>query len=341
MPTTYPDSSTLTDTAWPPLACLVQQLQFLSDFLHAGPGSFPPCLLEALLQYQPRCRLHVFTFRLRSLHLPETDPDELALATAPCLHSIWVWYKDGLDDDDQPDYHSEAVESMVKGLAPNLKEVHLFREPSNHDLNGNPLPCAPWKGFTNVRTGTFLPAQLESLELGLDLGTTVPRLALNKEVVDSGTENTNLSFLRVLKLSRAVSQRVLWLIQAKSFPFTCAEDQEHEYYNNVRQFIHSLPQLTSLEVIAWPPNISLAGALPAGLREFWLRTQDGFGLDEATILELVARCPHIETLALKIHRHRGNTVEVALYKALGLFANLRRLVLTLDTSPLPPIVPSH
>ncbi|KAK4105066.1 hypothetical protein N658DRAFT_399760, partial [Parathielavia hyrcaniae] len=150
VPTTYPDSSTMTDTAWQPLACLVQQLQFLSDFLYAGPGSFPPCLLEALLQYQPRCQLHVFNFRLRSLHLPETDPDELALATAPCLHSIWVWYQDGLDDDDQPDYHSEAVESMVKGLAPNLKEVHLFQEPSNHDWNGNPLPCPPWKGFTNV-----------------------------------------------------------------------------------------------------------------------------------------------------------------------------------------------
>lgn len=83
--------------------------------------------------------------------------------------------------------------------------------------------------------------------------------------------------------------------------------------------------------------MSLAVALPTGLRELWLRTQDVLGqsLDEAAILELAARCPNVETLALKIRRSRGDAAEVSLYKAVGSFAGLHRLVLTLDASPAP------
>ncbi|KAK4121751.1 hypothetical protein N657DRAFT_576971, partial [Parathielavia appendiculata] len=151
---TSPHIAILTDTAWQSLASLVQRLQGLRDVLYAVPSQLPPCLLHALLQYQPRCRLRVYTFRLRSLHLSETDPEELALLTAPCLYGIWVWYTDGYDDYDQPDYHAEAVYSMVKGLAPNLKEVQMFKgrfDYESYEYAGNPLPPRPpWKGFTNV-----------------------------------------------------------------------------------------------------------------------------------------------------------------------------------------------
>ncbi|KAL2015456.1 hypothetical protein VTK56DRAFT_5400 [Thermocarpiscus australiensis] len=346
---TSPDIAILTETAWQPLARLVQILQGLGDVLYSGPSQVPPCLLQALLQCQPRCRLHVFTFTLRSLHLSEPDPDKLALVTAPCLYSIWMWYCDtnGLGADGQPGYHAEAVYSMVRDLAPNLKEVHLFQEPgSAYDYDGHPLPpCPPWKGFTTVgEDSTYMPAQLESLELELNVLSARPRLALDKEVVDSWTANTKLSFLRALRISRIVTYGALRsLIRAESFPclttllFTCAEEQEHAYYDDVKQFVRRLPRLTSLEVIAWPPSIYLAAALPHGLRELWLRTQNVLGqsLDEAAILELAARCPRVETLALKIRRSRGGAAEVALYKGLGRFANLRRLVLTLDASPVP------
>jgi hypothetical protein len=342
------DNVPLADAAWQPLARLVQILQGLGDVLYASPDQVPPCFLQALLQYQPRCRLHVFTFTLRSLGLPETDPGELALMTAPCLYSIWMWYYNtyGFDDDGEPAYHAEAIDSMVRGLAPNLKEVHFFLERgSPYDDDGNPLPPRPpWKGFTNVGADlAYVPAQLESLELGLDILSTSPLIALDKEVVDSWTAN-NLSFLRALRLSRVVGHEALGdLIRAKSFScvttllFTCAEGQEHAYYDDVKQFIHGLPQLTSLEIIAWPPNISVAAALPRRLRELWLRTQHvpGQSLSEADILELAACCPCVETLALTVRRSRGSAAEVALYKALGRFQNLRRLVLTLDASPPP------
>lgn len=346
------DNTILTDTAWQPLTRLVRILHGLDDVLYASPDRMPPCLLRALLQYQPRCRLHVFTFTLRSLHLSETDPDELALMTAPCLYSIWMWYydTDGLDDDGEPAYHAEAIDTMVRRMAPNLKEVHLLHEPgSTFDVDDNPLPpCPPWKGFTNGGAElTYMPAQLQSLELGLDYLSSSSRRALNDEVADKWAAH-KLSSLRALRLGRFVRPEALRsLIRAENFPclttllFACAEEQEHAYYDDVKQFIHGLPQLTSLEIIAWPPDIPLAAALPHRLRELWLRTQDVLGqsLDEVAILELAARCPRVETLALKIRRSRGNATEVALYKALGRFANLRRLTLTLDASP-PPWFPA-
>ncbi|EAQ84820.1 hypothetical protein CHGG_08834 [Chaetomium globosum CBS 148.51] len=167
-----PEEDTLTDAAWQPLVRLVQILPGLGDVLYANRHRVPPCLLQALRQYRPRCRLHVFSFRLRSLRLPETDPDELALVTAPCLYSIWMWYwgMDGFDHDDysepEPDYHAEAVDSMVKGLAPNLKEVHLFFQPEPaYEMDDNPLPPRPpWKGFTNVGAdSTCMPAPPSNL----------------------------------------------------------------------------------------------------------------------------------------------------------------------------------
>ncbi|KAL2127949.1 hypothetical protein VTI74DRAFT_9939 [Chaetomium olivicolor] len=336
-----PDIANRTDARGQPLARLVQMLPRLDDVLYSGIPQLPPYLLRALLQYQPRCRLHVFTFGPRSLHLTKTDPDELALVTVPCLYSIWMWYYNESLDYGAPDYHADAMYNIVRGLAPNLKEVHLFQDRSySYGNDGNFQPPPLWNGFTYVGQDLpCAPAQLESLELGVNMGR-----SLDEEAVDGWRASTNLSFLRALRINRVVSSGALrCLIGAGSFPclttllFICAKREEDAYYDDIKEFIRCLPQLTSLKIIAWPPNISLAVALPSGLRELWLRTQDVLGqsLDEAAILELAARCPRVETLALKIRRSRGDAAEVALYKAVGRFTGLRRLVLTLDASPAP------
>ncbi|KAK4102550.1 hypothetical protein N658DRAFT_485340 [Parathielavia hyrcaniae] len=346
---TSPDITILMDTAWQALVGLVRRLQGLGDVLYAVPSQLPPpCLVQVLPQYQPHCRLHVFTFSLRSLHLSATDPHRLALVTTPCLHGIWVRYTIGYDYDDQPDHHFEAVYCMVRGLAPNLKEVHLFQERFDewsYEDAGTPLaPLPPSdEGFTSVgKDLARMPDRLESLGLGLHRHPTESRLVLYKDVVEQWAATTQLSCLRDLRISRAVSERALLsLLGVKGFPslttllFTCAERQDPGYYDDVKQFIQCLPQLSSLEVIEWPANVSLTDALPPGLRELWLRPQDVLdqNLSEAAIAELAARCPRIGTLAVTIRRSRGDAAEVALYQALGRFANLRRLDLTLDASP--------
>jgi hypothetical protein len=54
-----------TNDAWKPLASLLQKLPALMDLRYGFPGQFPPCLLEALHKYLPRCKLHINTFKLR------------------------------------------------------------------------------------------------------------------------------------------------------------------------------------------------------------------------------------------------------------------------------------
>ena len=336
-----PDMAERTDARGPPLARLVQLLPRLHDVLYSGLPQLPPGLLPALLRYQPRCRLHVFTLAPRSLHLTNTDPDELALVTAPCLYGLWMWYYNETLDYGAPDGHADAVQNIVRGLAPNLKQVHLFQDRSYcYDQHGDFQPPLLWNGFT--RAGQDLPcapAQLESLELGVGMG----RFLAERDV-DGWRAGTDLSLLRALRLHRVVTSGALGsLLGAGSFPcltslsFVCAVEEGAGYYDDVKEFIRRLPRLTSLEIVAWPSNVSLAAALPTGLRELWLRTKDvpGQSLDEAAILELAARCPRVATLALTIRRSRGDADEVAAYKAVGRFAGLRRLALTLDASPAP------
>jgi hypothetical protein len=154
--------------------------------------------------------------------------------------------------------------------------------------------------------------------------------------------DVDFSFLRTLKTSHAIGHealRTLTLVESFSclttLLITCGEEQKPEYYKLMKYFLQRLPQLTALHVIAWPRSLPVAPALLANLRELWLQTEIGHagGSGEAFIVELAARCPSIETLALKIRRSRSDSAEVALYKALGRFARPRCLDLALDASP--------
>ncbi|OIW22534.1 hypothetical protein CONLIGDRAFT_697526 [Coniochaeta ligniaria NRRL 30616] len=268
---------------------------------------------------------------------------------------IWMDYEetDGYDGEGMPSYSTQFVSSMVQTLVPNLKEVHMIQSAgSPEDEDGNPLPPPPpWKGLSVGNDVARAPASLTCLELGQASWYNFSPLILEAAVVDSWAASTKLSLLRTLTISRAVSHESLKslmlvgnsLSRLTTLLFTCMEGHEHTYYDDVKRFLRCLPQLTSLEMIAWLPSISLAAALPRRLRELWLRTQHvpGQGHDEAGLAELADRCPVIQTLAVRIRRSRGDLAEVALYRALGRFARLRRLALTLDASPPPwfPAVP--
>jgi hypothetical protein len=117
-----------TNDAWRPLASLLKKFPALMDLRYGFPGQFPPCLLEALHKYLPRCRLHINTLKLRSLNAPSTDPYELMLATSPSLTNIRVEcdMQHGYITKHIPNFNYEAVQSMVGGLAPYLKELQIF-----------------------------------------------------------------------------------------------------------------------------------------------------------------------------------------------------------------------
>ncbi len=92
-PHATPEHKTIQHDAWLPLAEFLGQLTDLKDLVYACTTQLPKCILEALHQHQPKCRLHVRTFSLRSLYEErdqphDVDTDELALVKSPCLYSI-------------------------------------------------------------------------------------------------------------------------------------------------------------------------------------------------------------------------------------------------------------
>lgn len=136
------------DDTWKPLAALSRQLVALEDLIYRCPNQFPPCLLETLHQYLPHYRLHIDPFKLRSLNEPSTDPYEITLATSPCLYSIGVDcdMQHGAITGEVQNFNFDAVQSMVAGLAPNLKEVRVFHAGWGAMFSAFP-EGQPWKGF--------------------------------------------------------------------------------------------------------------------------------------------------------------------------------------------------
>ncbi|KAL3299597.1 hypothetical protein RB213_006736, partial [Colletotrichum asianum] len=173
---------------WKPLAKLIKKLPRLTDLLYACPNQFPPCMLDALHEYHPRCRLHLRNFHLHSIvdkpiNVPVPDDEETAhelrLASSPCLYSVRYSYafnygtyeewNNGVLEPNPNSVHNSAVMRIVTKMAPNLKKVHLLSLKS--------------------------PASLISMEMEQDLG-------VSEEVIKLWRESTDMSLLRVLKLTK-------------------------------------------------------------------------------------------------------------------------------------------
>uniref|UniRef100_A0A8H7K4L5 Uncharacterized protein n=1 Tax=Bionectria ochroleuca TaxID=29856 RepID=A0A8H7K4L5_BIOOC len=145
--TAWPDES-----AWKPLADLMKDFPALRDVIFTSRDQFPRLLLSELHEHHPHCRLHMHRFKLRSMILPESaeqkvHPDDIALATSPCLYSIVVQTQ-SYHSAQTLDYNLEAVMAMTKGLAPNLKNVSLT-EGVHQSAPGSlsTIPRPQWKGF--------------------------------------------------------------------------------------------------------------------------------------------------------------------------------------------------
>jgi hypothetical protein len=76
--------------------------------------------------YQPQCKLHHLTFRLRTLLWDTPHPNEIALATSPCLQEVKIFCS-WRDSDGDDDFNQEAIMELVAHLAPNLKQVTMVK----------------------------------------------------------------------------------------------------------------------------------------------------------------------------------------------------------------------
>ncbi|KAL2020993.1 hypothetical protein VTK56DRAFT_7767 [Thermocarpiscus australiensis] len=290
-PTVNPDYTIVrpaddTDTAWEPLANLIQQLPGLAEVIYESPSQFPPCLLRALHARNsgtgPMTRLHLHNLILRSLMDSNgvTGPHELPLATSPCLYCVRVSYRDPVAYDFDNRSEAEAVLQLIEGngLAPNLGQVRL-----NHPRRLLTLhwpPSHPTPHFRNLspsmrkEPGADRRAPLTNFEIDgserlclRDSATGITyclnRRILSKSLVDSWADRADLSFLQTLKLFQMVGVEALQAISTQTFlrltslTFTCAQEisPAPEYYRMVKSFLRNLPGLDSLHLVGWDHSV--------------------------------------------------------------------------------------
>lgn len=155
---TPPAGTCRSDKWWRPLCRLVELMPALTDVIFDSPNPFPLCLLEKLRSRFNTLRLRIRDFQLMSLGTASIDPAELALVSSPLLYSIWIrcvkpnGYK-------YPRDHAKII-NTVKRLAPNLKELRLFRRHGDGRYdNGMQIPLLPLrKGFQTVERAEKLRA---------------------------------------------------------------------------------------------------------------------------------------------------------------------------------------
>ncbi|KFY16324.1 hypothetical protein V492_01420 [Pseudogymnoascus sp. VKM F-4246] len=328
---------------WEPLANLVEQLPSLQDLIYGCTSPFPPCVL-LVLHRRRQCRLHISRFKLHSLNAPVTDADEFMLMSSPSLSSIELGYDTGAMAFGLPSYEHEAAMRLIRGLAPNLKEVHLFdHRYSTYISDGT--PSQPWKGFTlDNDKHSSLRGLLQCLEFSSLEGIAI-------QLVKDWWASTDFSVLKTLKLGDKLQRDAAEFLTTNcSFPslanlslhlhapYSSDPSGTKDYYDSVNRFLCSLPPLGTLHIfgvdVPQTTRDTALGHHGSSLHKLDLSYQQIAAGDvlQRFLEDIRDYCPLLEDLNLSIPRSRGDATEVALYKTLGSIPRLQRLILQLEAS---------
>ncbi|KAK2808733.1 hypothetical protein FQN50_004405 [Emmonsiellopsis sp. PD_5] len=321
---------------WKPVAELIRRLPALCDLHFSCYVQFPPCLLDALHEYRPVCRLHLQSFWLRSAMVSAPDQYELRLISSPSLHTIMIRYDAkiyGLYS--RPNYQKFALQRILR-LAPNLKVLLIKHGEDNVHTSGTP----PWHSLAQEQHGTLLPlARLERLEI-CDIE------GMDTRALYEWADYVDFSALRSLELRDRVEMAALqfWAVNLR-FPSLerlvmdirpgPAGHHSSAFYDSLDQFISSLPPLTELELNGWHSGLPVdVIAIRHGpqLKRLALLSQIWQTVPVDAIHTIAEHCPLLEDMTISIQRSQGDKNEVAAYRALGTVRRLKRLSLTLNVS---------
>jgi len=338
---------------WRPVADFLSTLPGLKDLIWASTDQVPRCILDVLHESLPRTRLHVNTFSLRSLHqkphrIHDIDPDEYALASSPNLYSVCA-IGQTVDDDGHASYNEEALQRMMRGVAPNLRRVFIYVHHRHvniemHVLDGAGRP--PWPGF--FATKDVAQASKGCLErLVID--------GVNRERLSQWAAHTDLSKLRTFGLLKdsegADFEDLTDMAERAAFPnldtlsigvdldkFTESEERDafpHLDTLSIRLF-YALPTLKRLFVQYPMARATTTATLTRhGPSLQKLQLSNISSLEE--IREIQYACPNLRDLRIGLRRSSGDELEVAIYELLGSFPRLESLALNLhNTLDLPP-----
>lgn len=347
--------SQVKDSDWRPLVRLIEATPSLHDLIFDHKMQFPACLLQALHEVIPACRLHLLHFGLRSLTQSEMDPHEMAIATSPCLHAIQVHYPNcKIDSKGEDDYNEEAAMCMAAGLAPNLKRVEMIgsRTASSAALsNSHSTPRKPWSGFSK-QMSNITPGTLHHLSIDEDD---------DDQTLEEWTRHVDFSKLKSLEFSFSIGEADLrWLISRCHFHalseltltlYGPSYDGFKTPTDTVSAFFSALPPLRRLDLAGDLEHMVLDALLirhGPSLRSLTLSLWtleapphiEGFepftDFTQSHIQQIHECCPNLEDLTLPIRRTFGKPPESLLYRTFGAFPKLRKLTLILNASSATP-----
>ncbi|KFA81760.1 hypothetical protein S40288_11650 [Stachybotrys chartarum IBT 40288] len=355
---------------WLPLANYLERLPSLASITWTHSDQVPSCIVEALKQ-RPRIKLIIETFSLRGAYQQggrgqNMDPEECALITSPCLHTIVVPHF-SYDDFGCWDYNGDAVKEIASSATPdgwsNLRHVVMInRRPGDGTAVQSLETRLPWQGFrppVNAQSSSpsapLIDASshahsagcLQSLCLLGDPDWMVPSLSS----LLSWKRCIDFSVLARLELQPAGYDTLKTLTDmARCGQFDSLEslylgtwwdDREMEP-DKVQNMDHMAVQLLK----ALPPlrNLKMEECSSDGLFQAimdrhgsTLRILHIFPGNEGTrflgleqVNQIVRVCRLLQGLTLLIPRSLGNAFETAIYRALGRLPVLEYIKLILD-----------
>lgn len=328
--------------AWRPLISLLEKFYHLTDLVYECEGRFAPGLIGAIQQYHPTCKIHLHRFRFKSLHDDTTDPDELALATSPCLHSLSILgtYRDpnGVDD------HNNAAALRTVSLAPKLKHVRMLGclPASTPELYlSRNRRVEAWKGF-KPSPEPCKKALLESLSFCRIYD------KLSRSKLDEWAQVTDLTVLRRFSFAiidaSVLPELMVYsrLSHLEELSILLQREQTDEQFESiVETFFRDLNPLTALKLSGTISEELLHTVClrhgPALERLMFRPYEDHFDMagpalqvQSAHIRVIALSCPHLSDLNIRIKRSRGDAMETACYEAIGCIRTLKTAQIYLD-----------
>ncbi|EGX97268.1 hypothetical protein CCM_01928 [Cordyceps militaris CM01] len=344
----------LDEKPWQPLIEFCKELPGLEDLVFASASPFPRCLLSHLHSDHPECRLHIHKFGLRSLihselHTQPIHPDDIALATSPCLYSI-VSATAQYRNRQTVDYNKEAIMEMVNGLAPRLKNVYLL--PIIIQATPGPMmtvPRPPFQGFPRSERGGLLGNRprgrlhnltLHEFEIGVEKLTEWTACTDDFKQLRSLALKCSVDLAAVKHLTQIAlknSFTALLSLEINVGAFYRVGEREADADPLAAKLLTALHPLQELLIRGAVRDKSFYAITIHHADTLQKLCFGGGRLDGkppvtismAAAGKLAQRCLQIVELELHIARTPGDERETAIYRSIGTLPHLRRLTLHL------------
>lgn len=347
---------------WLPLVAFIRELPSLKDLV--WDPAVTTCLLDALrelhdVERRPWCRLHVPGFFIRGMVYDRDSPKPIsletyALVTSPALYSIEGTFSTFNHEGDL-DYSPDVLYLMMQGLAPNLTNVWFKWKRYGVSLaqdqsiaRGRPA----WRGFfligqtdeekkvIEAGRGT---GSLKNMRLDFRLGPQVfnaQSMANLRRLHLKWYRDTCLILADLVIAGHVPHLEMLSLVEISSHtePDQAAVNQIVSHANPLRHLVlKGHFTMTTFDLATRQHGSTLINLCldpyPAYMYDPRNKEEDAehplFAFSPHTVQIIAERCPRLEEVHVEMQRTRGDSREVAMYRALGTLRRLKRLVIEL------------